>query len=161
MAGVAGRLTPRAGCVTLPRVSTFRLPRQRDALSGFADAFAAWCTQVGVPAAVATRFQIAFDELLTNAITHGAPEAANEPLVVNLRADAQRLEAEIIDAGPPFNPLAQTAPDTTLTLDERDPGGLGLLLVRELIDEVQWRHAEGRNHLRLAHPLSDAPATTG
>ena len=142
-------------------MSTFRLPRQREALSGFADAFAAWCARAGVPAAVATRFQIAFDELLTNAISHGAPDAPDEPLVVHLRADARRLEAEIIDAGPPFDPLAQAAPDTTLALDDREPGGLGLLLVRELIDEVQWHHAEGRNHLRLAHPLPDAPATTG
>lgn len=142
-------------------MSTFRLPRQRDALAGFADAFAAWCAAAGVPAAVATRFQIAFDELLTNAISHGAPDASNEPLVVHLRADARRLEAEIIDAGPPFDPLAQAAPDTTLALDDRDPGGLGLLLVRELIDEVHWHHADGCNHLRLSHPLPDAPATTG
>ena len=140
-------------------MSTFRLPRQRDALSGFADDFAAWCEAADVPPAVATRFQIAFDELLTNAIAHGA--ASPEPLLVQLRADAGLLEAEIVDAGPPFDPLAQAAPDTTLALDEREPGGLGLLLVRELIDEVHWHHDGARNHLRLAHPLSDAPATTG
>ncbi len=141
-------------------MSTFRLPRQREALSDFADAFAAWCEGAGVPPAVATRFQIAFDELLTNAIAHGAPAALEEPLRVHLRLDAGRLEAEIVDAGPPFDPLAQAAPDTTLALDDREPGGLGLLLVRELIDEVQWHHAEGRNHLRLSHALSH-PAPTG
>lgn len=137
-------------------MSTFRIPRQREAISDFADAFAAWCEAAGVAPAVATRFQIAFDELLTNAVEHTeGPPTASEPVLVHLHADAGRLDAEIVDAGPPFDPLAQTLPDTTLPLEQREPGGLGLLLVRELIDEVQWHHAEGRNHLRLSHSLSD------
>ena len=136
-------------------MSTFRIPRQREAIGDFAEAFQQWCEGAGVPPAVATRFQIAFDELLTNAVEHGGGGAPAEPLLVNLQADTTKLEAEIVDAGPPFDPLAQATPDTTLSLDEREPGGLGLLLVRELIDEVQWHHAEGRNHLRLSHALSD------
>ena len=54
-----------------------------------------------------------------------------------------------MDDGPPFDPLARTDPDTSLELDERQPGGLGILLIKSLIDEVSYHREDGRNVLSL------------
>ena len=56
---------------------------------------------------------------------------------------------EIIDEGPPFDPLARPDPNTTLGLDEREPGGLGVFLIKQLVSEVSYRRQEDRNVLTI------------
>jgi len=53
----------------------------------------------------------------------------------------------VSDDGPAFNPLQVPEPDVAATLEERRPGGLGVHLVRQLMDRVEYRRAEGRNCL--------------
>ena len=54
------------------------------------------------------------------------------------------------DDAPPFDPLSLAAPDLAAGLDERSMGGLGIHLVRELVDEVSYRRVDGRNELTLS-----------
>ncbi len=57
------------------------------------------------------------------------------------------LTVEIADEGAPFDPLARADPDTTLDLDQREPGGLGILLVKNLVDGIAYRREGERNVL--------------
>lgn len=57
------------------------------------------------------------------------------------------------DDTPSFDPLKVEAPDVTAELADRPVGGLGLLLVRELMDSVQYEQREGRNRLTLTRSL--------
>jgi anti-sigma regulatory factor (Ser/Thr protein kinase) len=66
-------------------------------------------------------------------------------VAVELREDA--VEMTIQDEGPAFDPLLLPEPDVTAALDERRPGGLGVHLVRKLMDRVEYRRTEGRNCL--------------
>jgi anti-sigma regulatory factor (Ser/Thr protein kinase) len=59
------------------------------------------------------------------------------------------LTVEIADEGTPFDPLARSDPDTALDLDHREPGGLGILLIRSLVDEIAYRREGGRNVLMI------------
>ena len=59
------------------------------------------------------------------------------------------MVAEIIDNGRAFDPTAAPAPDLSLPLEQRDPGGLGIHLMRRMIDRVEYRRAGGENRLRL------------
>jgi anti-sigma regulatory factor (Ser/Thr protein kinase) len=51
------------------------------------------------------------------------------------------------DRGEPFNPLERTDPDLTLSLQDRDVGGLGVLLVKRTMDSIEYDYSEGMNHL--------------
>ena len=57
------------------------------------------------------------------------------------------------DDAPPFDPLSLAAPDLAAGLDERSMGGLGIHLVRELVDEVSYRRVDGRNELTLSQHI--------
>jgi anti-sigma regulatory factor (Ser/Thr protein kinase) len=91
--------------------------------------------------------QVALDEILSNIVLH-AGAGANEAIIdvaVELRNDT--IEMTVSDDGPAFNPLQLPDPNVTATLEERRPGGLGVHLVRKLVDRVEYRRTEGRNCL--------------
>jgi serine/threonine-protein kinase RsbW len=81
---------------------------------------------------------VAFDELVSNLMRHAASDAAVHVRLAFRRVD-DTVQMEIEDDGPPFNPLAAAAPDVTAPLDDRMPGGLGIALVRCLMDRVEYR----------------------
>ena len=58
------------------------------------------------------------------------------------------------DAGKPFNPLEHTRPDLSKPLPQREIGGLGIFLVRQLMDRVEYEYAEGKNILTLVKGLA-------
>jgi serine/threonine-protein kinase RsbW len=64
-----------------------------------------------------------------------------------------RLTVTAQDDGLPFNPMNAPAPSTSLPLEERDPGGLGILLLRKMADEISYEHREGMNILKLEKAL--------
>ena len=72
------------------------------------------------------------------------------------------LSVEIADEGPSFDPLAQPDPDTELELDQREPGGLGIFLIKSLVDEVIYCRENHRNVLRIeTHKPSEAGTGLG
>ena len=69
---------------------------------------------------------------------------------VAVRKGDGKLLIEIIDEGPPFDLTASAEPDLTLPLADREPGGLGLVLIRRMVDEVRHSRDGGRNIVTLA-----------
>jgi anti-sigma regulatory factor (Ser/Thr protein kinase) len=65
------------------------------------------------------------------------------------------LRAEVEDEGPAFNPLEMALPDTRQPLEERSVGGLGIYLVRTLMDEVAYRRQNGSNLLVLEKKITE------
>ena len=101
-----------------------------------------WLEAAEVPLAQAAPMMIAFDEVLSNIAKHGGGT-----LSVSLAIADRRLTATIVDDGPPFDPLAREAPDTDLDIDDRAIGGLGIHLVRQLMDDVTYARVDDRNRL--------------
>lgn len=98
-------------------------------------------------------FGVVLDEVTSNVVNYAYGGGSDRPIVVEARAEAGQLQVEVIDEGPPFNPLERSTPDTDQPLSERPIGGLGIHIVRELMDEVDYRRADGRNRLRFAKRL--------
>lgn len=115
------------------------LPQLMDALEAHLDA-------AGVPMAVASAVMIAADEVLANVLDHSGAGS------VSVRASTRdgRVSVEVSDDGAPFDPTAAAAPDTTLDVDEREIGGLGVHLVKRLMEAVDYSRADGRNRLRFS-----------
>ena len=63
------------------------------------------------------------------------------------------MELVFIDRGIPYNPLENKDPDVTLDIEERKIGGLGIFLVKEMMDEVLYEYVDGQNILKLIKDL--------
>jgi anti-sigma regulatory factor (Ser/Thr protein kinase) len=123
-------------------------------LQACAEQFAHQC---GLPDDERSRLLVILDELFTNAVTHGhGPHSAGGNITVALGWRAGRLRISFVDDGPPFDPLAVGMPDLDAAADERAIGGLGIHIVRSLVDQTRYRRARGRNHLCLVRHIAPA-----
>lgn len=93
----------------------------------------------------ANKLQIAFDEIGSNIVRHSGAETFD--LRVERKGDVWSLVCS--DSGRPWNPLTHVDPDVTLPANDRQPGGLGLLMVKRLMDSVEYAYEGGRNVLTL------------
>jgi anti-sigma regulatory factor (Ser/Thr protein kinase) len=103
---------------------------------------------------VGEAFLLALEELVANVFEHGA----GDEVCLSIVCDGRKLSAEVVDSGPAFNPLAADDPDIDAGIDERPVGGLGVFLVKSLMDRVHYRRSEGHNHVYLSKRLSPGPA---
>lgn len=92
------------------------------------------------------------EEIFANAINHGYdPDArATGELAVELRATPDRVLLEFRDNGRPFNPLENAHPDLDAPILDRPIGGLGVHLIRELSESVEYSREDGHNVLHCA-----------
>ncbi len=102
--------------------------------------------------------QLACDEMLTNILSYGFPDARVRDIHVSISFGQDMIETEIIDNGIPFDPLAQPEPDLTLPLEERKIGGLGVHIIRTVMNHLNYHRSDGRNHLKMVLRLSGNPA---
>jgi len=86
---------------------------------------------------------MACDELLNNVISYGYEEEAEHEIGITMTMIPDRVTIVITDDGRPFNPFNKLAPDTTSSLEDREIGGLGIHLVRNLMSKVAYRREEG------------------
>lgn len=93
---------------------------------------------------------VAIDELFSN-ITRYAYEKGEGKATVRLEVleDPRTVCITFIDNGRPFNPLERQAPDTSLPLDRRPIGGLGIFITKKLMDAVEYKYQDGQNILQI------------
>jgi len=90
---------------------------------------------------------VAFDEALSNIVKYGYRDEARHDIAVRLEIDGPDVVAEIVDDGVPFDPLAAPPPRLEGGIHERPIGGLGIYLVRQLMDDVTYARRGGHNVL--------------
>jgi serine/threonine-protein kinase RsbW len=115
-------------------------------VTGAFDAFSA-AHRIALP--VAQAVQVALDELLSNTVRSAFPPGQNGRIDVRFDIAEGALDVLIVDDGVPFDPLARADPDTGASLEARPVGGLGIYLVRQLMDSVDYERRGGENRLRL------------
>lgn len=102
-----------------------------------------------VPSRTLYAVTLAIDELVTNVVSYGFDNAASQEVVVHIAAAGGELVASVSDEGREFNPLEMDAPDLTAPLATRELGGLGIHLVRSLMDRVSYERDGGKNVLTV------------
>ena len=93
--------------------------------------------------------RLAVEEALVNVFNYAYPEAVGEVVLRCLLDDRERFIIEIEDSGAPFNVLTVSEPILAVPLSERKIGGLGIHLIRQFTDDVEYRREGGKNLLRL------------
>lgn len=103
-----------------------------------------------MPLATAFPFEVALDEVCMNVIMHGTRAGESPPaLSISLSYEGGEVTMVIEDDGVAFDPLVVAAPDIEAPLEEREIGGLGVFLVRELMDHVSYAHTGSHNRLTM------------
>jgi sigma-B regulation protein RsbU (phosphoserine phosphatase) len=101
--------------------------------------------QHGVPDGDRRRINLVFDELLNNVISYAFDDDQEHVIDVAVSLERDRLVVTIADDGRPFNPFGRIPPETDLPVDDRDIGGLGLHLVKNVMDEVTYERLGMKN----------------
>ena len=106
------------------------------------DTFAA---HYGIPDSVRLKMHVVIDELLMNIISYAYPDDDRHDICIKVELSDDRLKVSMVDDGIPFNPLGIETPDTQLSLEERQIGGLGIHLVRKMMDRVSYQRRIDKN----------------
>jgi serine/threonine-protein kinase RsbW len=93
------------------------------------------------------KVELVLEEVLTNVIHYAYPEEAGEMEVACTIEDDQNFCFRVTDWGIPFNPLERPDPELSEDISERQVGGLGIYLVRHLVDDLSYERQEGKNTL--------------
>lgn len=107
-----------------------------------------------VPDAARRTFNIAFDDLLNNIVSYAYNGSPDLMIDVRIQVGPEFLEAALFDDGPMFDPFSMDAPDTEADLEDREIGGLGVHLVRSMMDEVGYRRVHDRNVVTIKKYLA-------
>jgi anti-sigma regulatory factor (Ser/Thr protein kinase) len=128
------------------------------ALAAFVERFAA---EESLPAEDAFQLNLVLEELITNTVSYGHPDGSGPPIQLRMERRGDVVEAHLVDAGIAFDPRNAPEPDLDAPLEERRTGGLGVFLVRQFVDELDYRREDGRNHLRLRKRVGARAASDG
>jgi sigma-B regulation protein RsbU (phosphoserine phosphatase) len=104
-------------------------------------------------ASVLRDLNLALEEAVTNIISHGYSDHREHEILVRIRVESGEVIAELKDDAPPFNPLTAPDADVTTPLDERTAGGLGIHLMRKLMDGIEYQRLEDGNLLIMKKNL--------
>ena len=94
------------------------------------------------------RIQLALEEALVNICKYSYPEEPGNA-EVSCKQDNSRFIIEIVDSGIPFDMTSLPAPDLASSIEERKIGGLGIFLIKKMVDEVKYRRERNFNILKL------------
>jgi sigma-B regulation protein RsbU (phosphoserine phosphatase) len=98
---------------------------------------------------LANQIKLAVEEAVTNVIDYAYPNGTEGNINITIEADESRIRFILTDSGAEFDPTRVSKADTTLTVDERPIGGLGVFLVRNLMDSINYERVDGKNILRM------------
>jgi sigma-B regulation protein RsbU (phosphoserine phosphatase) len=107
------------------------------------------CEEVGMDMAIAIQMNLAMEEAVVNVMDYAYPAGTVGNVTIEAESDDDQLQFTIIDSGTPFDPTAKEEVDTTLSAEERPIGGLGIHLVRQLMDSINYERIDGKNILTL------------
>ena len=120
------------------------IPADISGLKEILDGVAILLEEQGFPFELISDVQLATDEAVTNAILHGYDGKEGEVHVI-AEADDQEVIVIVEDGAPAFDPITFVSRDVSLDGDDRPIGGLGLILIRNVMDEVGYRYEDGKN----------------
>jgi anti-sigma regulatory factor (Ser/Thr protein kinase) len=137
-----------------PGERRIRLPSGLAALETLVPEIESFCADQSLDASSAFALNVALDELVNNVVNYGLASGGEHFLEVRLRVADGQLWVEIEDDGVAFDPFDRPPPDTDLPLEERPIGGLGIEIVRQLMDEARYERQGDRNLVKLRRSLA-------
>jgi anti-sigma regulatory factor (Ser/Thr protein kinase) len=89
------------------------------------------------------------DEVVTNVISYAYPDGDQHDFMLDISKENDRIFIKLVDSGIPFDPLGKTDPDVESDIEERQIGGLGIFLVKQLAEVVECSRTDDQNQLSI------------
>jgi serine/threonine-protein kinase RsbW len=115
----------------------------------------------GVPARALMQLQVALDEVVSNVVKYSWDDGGRHEVLVRISVHPNRVDLEIFDDGREFDPLTVAAPNPSPQGQRPRPGGLGIHMVRKLVDRFAYERVDGRNHITLSKSCEAGMAIEG
>lgn len=112
------------------------------------------CENVGFDMSTTLKLNLAIEEAVVNVISYAYPAGTKGDVDIDAEADDEQLKFVISDSGTPFDPTQKGEVDTTLSAEERGIGGLGIHLIRQIMDTINYERVDGKNVLTLHKKLT-------
>jgi len=111
-----------------------------------------FCAINGLPPDILFALNLSIEEVLTNVISYGYEDNEEHQILVRMNIKEDEVWVEVEDDGRPFNPLEVDEPALDKSLEDRPIGGLGIHLVRNYMDGLEYRRNGDKNLLKLKKP---------
>lgn len=105
------------------------------------------------------RINICLDELFTNIVSYGFEDELEHVIQFTVQAEDNLLVIHIEDDGIAFNPLEKIDPEFPANVESAKIGGLGILIIRKLIDNISYERKQGKNRLTMKKIIEDGGKT--
>ena len=112
------------------------------------------CEGLDFDMATTMKMNLAIEEAVVNVMNYAYPAETKGEVNIEAKADDECLTFIICDKGTPFDPTTNKEVDTTLSAEERSIGGLGIHLVRQIMDSLEYERIDGMNVLTLRKKLT-------
>ena len=111
------------------------------------------CEELGIDPKTTMKMNLALEEAVVNVMEYAYPKGQQGEVRIKAEANDQRLKFVISDDGQPFDPSIYGEVDITQEADKRDIGGLGIHLVRSIMDDIKYKRLNGQNIFTLCKKL--------
>lgn len=118
-----------------------------ESLQTFRDFISECCARYDIPHDVVLDLKLAVDEACTNVIVHGYKGMDPGSIILSFRIESDRILVQITDFGHVFEPADASKPDLEAALEDRPLGGLGLFLIYQTMDNIDYQSSEDGNTL--------------
>lgn len=135
-----------------------KIPNTLDGLSELAEELAAFLENNGVDSEAAFAANLACEELVSNTIKYGYDDQDAHVIGFRVELCAGELRMVVTDDGHAFNPFTMPDPDTSIPLEERGLGGLGIHFVRKLLDDCSYERKDELNIVTVVKGLKPSTA---
>jgi len=112
------------------------------------------CQTVGLDEIDTMKIKVAVEEAVVNVMKYAYPSGERGDITIEAASNDVRLKFTIIDSGKPFDPTVQSAVDTSLSAQERKIGGLGIHIMRQNMDSINYERSDNLNVLTLRKKLN-------
>ena len=129
--------------------SSLILPNDVQEVPRLAEFVDAACEAAGFDMSTTMQMNLAIEEAVVNVMDYAYPLGQEGDIEIRIMSDGKTLKTIIIDSGVAFDPTVKEKADTSLSAEDRQIGGLGILLVRELMDAINYERNNGKNVLTL------------
>lgn len=113
------------------------------------------CEAMGLDGALTAQLTLAIEEAVVNVMKYAYPPQKRGDVTIEAQSNDLRLKFTIIDSGMPFDPTVRAEVDTTLSAEDRPIGGLGIHLVRKIMDSINYERVDSLNVLTLRKKLNN------
>ena len=111
------------------------------------------CDELQLDMHVAMKLQVAMEEMVTNVILYAYPEGTSADITLTAESDGKEVTFVLSDTGKPFDPTAKEDADVDVNPMDREQGGMGILIVKNIMNEVSYQRLGEMNQLTMKKKL--------